>query len=102
MKLFSLFLIPSSRYWSLIGSNEQTSCFNANAHHTTHVIYGFVDTRLLALITFKEPKTRKDVLLLYGNVLADPQPITNRLNINRIEFHRMFMKSNFEATTEIN
>lgn len=100
MKLLSFFLL-SSKYWSLIGTCEQVSCLNANSHHTTHVIYGFENTRLLALVTFKFPKTHSDVLQLYGNVFAEPQPNSKRLNIDRVSFHKIFMSSNFNTTTEI-
>lgn len=101
-KLLPFLLSLTSRYWSLVGTHEHVSCLNANSHHTSHVVYGFVENRMLALVTFKTQKTREDVKKLYGDVEADPQPIYNRVKMNRVDFHKAFMKANFANIVEIN
>ena len=100
-------LLTTSKHWSVSAPKETSISISINCHHTEHIIYGIVDERLQALITFKTSKSINELTNLYGpDISAEPNPNSNRLKdvstAGIINSNKAFMKSNFLSTEELN
>ena len=107
INLITLSLITTSKHWSLSAPKETSISISINCHHTKHIIYGIVDERIQALITFRTPKSINELTNLYGpDISAEPNPNSNRLKdvstAGIINSNKVFMKSNFQSTVELN